>query len=275
MPYKDEWGELKTDFTINFKKVHGDWAAKRVPQVVECESIIIIGGNEKTAHVAHIAPSLHKPLLAIPCFGGIAKEIWQQLEPYYRNIGALNDHIERIVEHWNTESADYSVSLITKLKKLGLFSKNKKMPNLSLSFVSIIALSLWVYYFTNPINNNMLVIFLLLALSAILGTSLRTLLSSLLDDNPPLNWNIIIIEMSAGLILALGLSLIYLVEGFTVTGKFEFVSLMSNRSDFIRISIFMSLLGLAGGFLIEKTSDFLRTRLSQVLDNIDGPSNQP
>lgn len=121
----------------------------------------------------------------------------------------------------------------------------------------------------------MLVIFLLLALSAILGTSLRTLLSSLLDDNPPLNWNIIIIEMSAGLILALGLSLIYLVEGFTVTGKFEFVSLMSNRSDFIRISIFMSLLGLAGGFLIEKTSDFLRTRLSQVLDNIDGPSNQP
>ena|GEM_PF-5338067 len=195
--------------------------------------------------------------------------------PYYRNIGALNDHIERIVEHWNTESADYSVSLITKLKKLGLFSKNKKMPNLSLSFVSIIALSLWVYYFTNPINNNMLVIFLLLALSAILGTSLRTLLSSLLDDNPPLNWNIIIIEMSAGLILALGLSLIYLVEGFTVTGKFEFVSLMSNRSDFIRISIFMSLLGLAGGFLIEKTSDFLRTRLSQVLDNIDGPSNQP
>ncbi len=187
----------------------------------------------------------------------------------------MNDHIERIVEHWNTESADYSVSLITKLKKLGLFSKNKKMPNLSLSFVSIIALSLWVYYFTNPINNNMLVIFLLLALSAILGTSLRTLLSSLLDDNPPLNWNIIIIEMSAGLILALGLSLIYLVEGFTVTGKFEFVSLMSNRSDFIRISIFMSLLGLAGGFLIEKTSDFLRTRLSQVLDNIDGPSNQP
>lgn len=264
-PFKDSCDELKKNFDISFRKANGDWAAARVPQVVTCDAIILIGGQEKTAHVAHIAPALNRPVLAIPCFGGIAREIWEQLEPYYRKIGIINDHGDHLIMDWNKDSADYSIKLLKKIKDSGLFADSDKTTHFLLASSALTGFTLWAWIFAAPFNSLIISLFSLLAISSFLGATLRSLLSILSDPNNILRGSKLIVEVSAGVVLSLGLSMLYLTGGFAVTGNFKFITMLTQQADYIRVSLVLSLLGLTGGLLIERTSEYLETQLARTL----------
>lgn len=93
---------------------------------------------------------------------------------------------------------------------------------------------------------------------------MRASLQSVNNAAHRISWTEILSEATAGLLLAFGLFLTYVVGGFTATGKWEFVKLADNN-DFLRVSVTMSILGFTAGFLIERASKRLSEWFGEVL----------
>ena len=71
-------------------------------------------------------------------------------------------------------------------------------------------------------------------------------------------------EGVASVVLAFGFAILYLTGALTVTGDPELLKL-GHINDFQRIGIAGSLLGLAAGLLLERTTEKLQHRLEKVI----------
>jgi hypothetical protein len=79
-------------------------------------------------------------------------------------------------------------------------------------------------------------------------------------------------EIVCGLLLAFGLALLFLVGAITIVGDPKGVFAQSG-TDFERTAVVMTLLGLAGGLVIEQAADALRRRFGARLGDI-APNNR-
>lgn len=102
--------------------------------------------------------------------------------------------------------------------------------------------------------------FLLLFFSALLGAGLRTLVAYQRGEAARLTLQGVLLDLVICLIVAFGLSLFYLIGGISFTGTVVVLD-STTSSSFATISISMSLLGLAAGFLVPLTQ--LRERLER------------
>ncbi len=133
----------------------------------------------------------------------------------------------------------------------------------------VLLYGLWNGLFVNPIDSWMSeCFFALLIVSALLGTGLRTALRVLREVRPRISVRRVLNEGVIGLLVAFGLSLLYLAGGVTITGDMKFVS-VSDPLEFQRIAVSMSILGFAAGLLIERAAEQLIRRLENVLTEED------
>jgi hypothetical protein len=237
------------------KRVRGAWSVGRVPQILESDALILIGGGKGTIAAGQIAPALHKPVLAVASFGGAAEEMWPLLEPYYRNLGDVSKSIDNLHERWRNENAELTVRVIQELVGRRVFDPRPRLP-LGIFLTCLVAcLALWVLLFANPLSTPIYSFFLMLAVAGILGTILRTTMRLILDSTARFAWNQLLLELAAGLLLGFALALLYLVGAITITGGSEIVLVPEDASSFRRIAVVMTLLGLGGGLALEQASE--------------------
>lgn len=236
----------------------GEWAAGRVPQLRAADAVVLIGGGRGTEQVGYVAPILERPVLAIPSFGGGAADVWSTLEPFYKRLGTLREKLGNLQVKWQPSNAQLACEILTELRRKKLFVVEKVAPHVALLAAIIALLCFWVYLFIAPPVVPGVAFFAMLGVSAFLGTALRNALTIGFDPTADVTWRKVLNELSAGLLLAFGLAVIYLVGGFTVTGKFDFIATTSQPGDFQRIALSMTILGLAGGWLIELVAERIR-----------------
>jgi hypothetical protein len=80
----DTWGDIaKFDgrVDISVRRLQGTWSVESVWQILAADAAVVIAGHRRTAQMAYMAPALERPVVAIPSFGGGAREQWPMLQP--------------------------------------------------------------------------------------------------------------------------------------------------------------------------------------------------
>jgi hypothetical protein len=84
--------EIKNvDFT--YRSEQGPRSVGRIHAIKEADAVIVIGGAGGTLQAGLSAFAIGKPVLAVPCFGGAAREVWNVVSPYYAQAGLTRDEI--------------------------------------------------------------------------------------------------------------------------------------------------------------------------------------
>jgi hypothetical protein len=271
--FQEQVVRLKGRIDFTFRPMQGPWAAVRVPPIKDADAVVVIRGGRGASQVGYVAPVLQVPVLAIPFFGGAGEELWSTFEPTYRQLGrSVSDRIGNLTAYWDESHAELVVSAVEELVRRRVFKSTDYRPRLAL-FLSLVALlALWIALVVHPILPT-LTFFALLFIAALLGVGLRTVLSLLEDPTKPLSGRQLLAEASAALVLAFALSLVYLGGGLTVTGKLDFFESLNQPTDFTRVAVVMTLLGLSAGLLIEKAADRIIGTLGAILSDGGQPSH--
>lgn len=270
-PESDEtpYAEIRDKYkNVHFEylRSEGSWAVSRVRQILVSDCVILIGGGKGTLQAGHIAPVLERPVLSISSFGGSAQIIWKQIKNDYKKINNLDKKAQILNEKWKASCAPLVIELAEVLNRNNPFEKTKIKPLFIFSLFLAISLVLWVYLFLNPVISKSLTFFMLLGISSFLGTGLRNILIFRESNQNFLSSKRLFMDLTAGLLAAFGLALIYMAGGLSITGKFDFLTLCSDN-DFYRVSLSMSVLGFAGSFLIEQSTLKLKNWFVKAITN--------
>jgi hypothetical protein len=258
-PFKDRLGAGGTETQFRHCDLKGPWVAARIPQVLKADAILAIGGGPGTVQAGYVAVSLERPVLAIPSFGGAARELAPILEPFYSGSEDLKNDVTVLRNNWGQGDAERAVRVIREARRRKLFHRDSWVIPLILLTCNVLGLAGWVWLFVSPPFPQAVAFFAMLGLAAFVGTTgLRYGLGRLSGDTEDRPVSRLLAEVSAGILLAFGLAVVYLIGGFTVTGKFEFISSTTQPGDFQRVGLAMTVLGLAGGWMIEPVSERLR-----------------
>jgi hypothetical protein len=258
-PFKDRLGADGSGTQFQHRDLKGPWVAARVPQVLKADAVLAIGGGPGTAQAGYVAVSLERPVLSIGCFGGAAKELGPVLEPFYTGSEDLRNDVAALRAGWGPGSAERAIRAVHEARRRKLFQRDRWRLPLVLLLCNLLGMAGWVWLFVYPPSPPAVAFFAMLGLAAFFGTAgLRYALGFLSGSTNDSPTSRILVEVCAGLLLAFGLAVVYLIGGFTVTGKFEFISSTTQPSDFQRVALAMTILGLTGGWMIEPVAERLR-----------------
>ena len=260
-PFEDE--RLKHNIIYDRRK--GPRASARVHQVLQADVVVAIGGGSSTLLVAQTAISLERPVLAIPCFEGSSKEIFADFEREYRGLANTANEMSIIKESWSEQHPDAIIRLLKILSRENPFVMFRIWPTLILFTISLLLLSAWLFLVQVPTISFLTNVFGILVISVWMGTALRYGLRQLTNPLSKMSLRLILNHASVGLILAFGLTLVYMMGGLGITGSWEFL-LSSSTDDLLRVSVILSILGLTAGFLLEASANRLRSSLSQFIE---------
>ncbi|MEZ5593672.1 MAG: hypothetical protein R3F53_24380 [Gammaproteobacteria bacterium] len=217
--------------------------------------------------------ALEKPVLAVACFGGSAAEAWTQFEPFYERLSTTRERVGSLREKWQPGNDEIVVNVLTELVRRKIFSRTHLATDAVPLLLNMALFAAWVWLFVAPPKPLQASFFALLAVSAFLGTALRGSLRVVVDPTAGPSRSELIAEFSAGLVLAFALALLYLAGSFTFTGDFNAISSNSTTVtvDYQRVAVAMGLLGIAGGWLLERVAENLTGWFGSRLPSADGP----
>lgn len=213
--------------------------------------------------------ALEKPVLALASFGGAAAETWMQFEPFYDRLVQTKERTGNLREEWQTGNGELVVQVLSELVRRKVFNRARLSADVVPFLLNVALFAVWVWLFVDPPHPWQASFFGLLAMSAFLGTALRGSLRNVVDPAEHQSRSALIAEFSAGLVLAFALALLYLAGSFTFTGNFKVISADSTLDDYQRVAVSMGILGIAGGWLIERVAEKLAGWFSDQLSNID------
>ncbi|BAO87900.1 hypothetical protein [Caballeronia cordobensis] len=241
------------------------WSAGRIAQIQAADAVLLIGGGNGTRTVGYMAPALEHPVLLIGSFGGAARELWPEMEPFYNHLGDLSERVLALRQTWHSSHADLATQAIEELVKRRLFKLRPRLPLGVYLSMLVTCLFVWVILFANPWmdigespSSAVYFFFGILAVAGILGTLLRNNLRLIFDPTAKFSWNEMLIELGAGLVLGFTLSLLYLASAITVAGTTKALLIPKDKDSFQRAAVVMTLLGLGGGLMIEQAADRVR-----------------
>lgn len=241
------------------RRVRGSWLGGRVPLILEADAVLLIGGGKFTLNTGYMAAALEKPVLAVGSFGGAAKTLSNELQPYYLELGPVSSDIGALGGRWSDGCAALVVSALKELVRRGAFRTKPRLPFGLYMGLMMLCLATWVGMFNLhpqvlPYSYSL---FIILGVAGLLGTMLRNNLRLVFDPTARFSWNELVIEVGAGLLLAFALALLYLVGAVTIKGSAE-VMFPTGAAEFQRVAVVMTLLGLGGGLMIEQAADRVR-----------------
>lgn len=249
--------QKRIQFTV--KRCPGPWTVGRIHQILAADAVIIIGGGGGAAQAGYSAPLLGVPVLAVPAFGGAAKDVWDYLTRDYEKVAGVQEHTTELREAWRPEHARGVVAAVSALVGAKLYRSRHTFQGLLELVASVAMLVGWVLLFGLPPPHGEASFFLLLLLSALLGTVLRRTLRSLSQSiqvqQGPTFWS----DATCSVLVAFGLMLIAFMGDLTLTGEFDLLN--PQPAAFQRVSIVFSVIGLFAGFLMEKAARLLAAKL--------------
>ncbi|MBN2305025.1 MAG: hypothetical protein JXQ72_11135 [Anaerolineae bacterium] len=285
----------------------GRWRSAMIPDVAEADAVILLAGGELTASIGYAAYSLDKPVVAVTWLDGAAADISDHLlfNDLTRNQARLkigHDELRSLKAEWfpvedvstiqddkareaakskaneNRQNAENVICIATRLVNAAKLADRRALRTVWMTVAYMIAcVFLWVWIFLErPLMSRDAAFFALLFVASILGTGLRTLV--LFQKQKIINITALamLIDITIALVLAFGLSLIYLIGGISFTGKVVVLTAETasvdvdaeNLNTFASIATTMSVLGLAAGYL--KPLSQLQEYLEKVIGNNDG-----
>lgn len=247
----------KGKFIITYKRLRGPWAGGRVSQIQAADCVLIIGGARGSAQVGYSTIALEKPVLVIASFGGAASETWTQFEPFYERLVVTKGEVGNLREDWQAGNGEIVARVLNELVRRKIFNRTRLGADLFPLLLNLMLFAIWVWLFVGPPRPWQASFFVLLAVSAFLGTALRGSLRTVVDPSEHRSLSALVAELSAGLVLAFALSLLYLAGSFTFTGSFKVISSTSTIDDYQRVAVTMGLIGVAGGWLLERVAESL------------------
>lgn len=256
-------------FLVTYRRLRGPWGGARVSQIDAADCVLIIGGAGGSTQVAYAAITLQKPVIVVASFGGAGNDMWSQLEPFYEKLVSTKDLYGHLHEKWQAGNENIVIKVLHELVKRRLFRRTRHSANFTPLLLNIALFSLWVWLFVQPPEPWQASFFALLAASAFLGSSLRGALRAVLDPADTRTSEALIAEFSAGLVLAFALALLYMAGSFTFTGSAQAITRARNIDDYQRIAVVMGLIGIAGGWLLERVAERLTGIFTDRLQSIN------
>jgi hypothetical protein len=241
---------------------HGPRAVGRIHAIKESNALVVLGGSDGTVQIGLSAFAMGWPVLAIPSFGGGAKEVWRILSPYYPQAGISQSELGELDSIWD---ADLTIRCLNKLAKRNPFKSSEFRSRLILLAFVLSLIGSWFGLFNNQYAERWgrnVAVCLLLLVSAFAGTVLRFALTLQPEDAIVRMLTQLLTELAVGVALAFGFSLLYLAGAFVITGKFV---VLETDPDFSRVAAAMSMLAFGAGFAIEFAAPILRERVVAML----------
>ena len=154
---------------------------------------------------------------------------------------------------WDDSKANLAVQVLEALIKQNPYRSQRIVPQALVVTFQLLLLTGWVALFVKAFDDLDLTVsfFLLLGISALLGTGMRTSLRFFSEIRPRIAVRRLAAEGMLGLLLAFALALFYLLGAHTVTGDPNFAT-VGEADGFERIAVNMSVLGLAAGVQLFK-----------------------
>ncbi|MEI6514618.1 MAG: hypothetical protein WCO77_01460 [bacterium] len=244
---------------FRFMRCRGTWTVGRIHQILAADVVIIIGGGRGTAQVGYSAPLLGVPVLALPVFGGAAREVWDYLERDYDRVPGVKERSAQFREAWRPEHANAVMAGVKALVDAKLYKTRRAWQGVAELLLSVGLLVSWIWLFSRLPFPGMGSFFVLLLLSALLGTVLRRTLRSLSKSSQAQQGPAFSPDAVCSLLVAFGLMLIAFMGDLTMTGKLDLLNPQS--ADLQRVSIVFSVIGFFAGFLMEKAARLLAAKL--------------
>jgi hypothetical protein len=233
------------------------WLVGRIPLILESDAVLVIGGRDNSASTGGMAVALEKPMLAIGGLGGAGATLWKELNAYYGTLGRVSSDINKLNAPWSPDKARLVSSVLKELVQVRAFATKPRLPFGLYMGLMTLCLASWVIVFNTDAIPYSYSLFIILGVAGLLGTMLRNNLRLVFDPTARFSWNELLIEVSAGLLLAFALALLYLVGAVTIKGSAE-VMFPTGPAEFQRVAVVMTLLGLGGGLMIEQAADRVR-----------------
>ncbi|MBY3182241.1 hypothetical protein RWK44_08325 [Rhizobium sp. 25PS6] len=249
-----------------FKLVERRYQGNRhLTALLESQAIVVIGGQSGTSTAGFAAFSLKRPVLAVPQFGGAAKEIWDAVSSRYGQV-LTHAELDTLSAKWGDSSASCVVNAAIKLSKNNPFDDRVQHPQIYLSAFTLILIAAWMVLFNHGSqvigNVNYALFFLMIGISSVIGTITRTLIKVYFDVVEVFSSKKILSDFVLGIIVGFGFFLILQASGILLTGD----KLNFNAQTFQRLSVFMSLVTFASAFLLERSIERFRERMEKYAD---------
>jgi hypothetical protein len=289
-PEIDSYKDLRDTCTkLNIKeKVVGSGSSKAstIPNVTAVDAVMLIAGRDGTENIGYAAYSMDKPVIALRSFGGAAEDFSKEvLNDDYKRFLAQDDNTgedlramdvvweEKLEQNFLKANAivETTEKIVTTYYKPQ--EETRKVQD-SIVIGIVVLILAWVVFFLSgshdaaqetPNNFDVQVsFFLLLYISALLGAGVRILVRYQRNQIAQLTLRGLGIDAAITLVIAFGLALIYLIGGISFTGDVVILDSTATGESpaFTTVAISMSLLGLAGGYLVPIN------QLTQRLENI-------
>jgi hypothetical protein len=255
---------LMQNLEVLTQTVGGQWPGNRIQAISEADGVIVIGGRFGVAAVGASAPLLRTPVIAVGSFGGAAAKVLSEAIVHYGKVGISPEDVRSLRSPWGSGSADAVVRVAESVVKRNPFRQGDR--SVFIFAVGILMLLAgWVAVYRVGIRSPTdTAVFGLLAISALIGTGLRTELRLLANDVSLLSVRHVTVEATAGILLAFIFCLLYLAGNFVLTGTF--ITLQGQEATaFSRVGITLSITGISSAFLLEPAVENLRKRLGEII----------
>jgi len=207
-------------------------------------------------------------VVAVPAFGGAAQHVWSEVSQYYKEAG-INEEQKSALSFWQKDSPEVVVDLAETLTRRNpLKEKGRLLLVACLGSLALLS-GLWFAMFLevwSPLRPWKVAA--MLGISAFLGYGLRALLNLQRTTVEQVDGIRVATELVASLIVSLALVIFYFLGGIAYLGK----PTLLTEADPTKLSaalsnaaLFVSLIGLASGFLLDKAVAAVEKALEPVL----------
>jgi hypothetical protein len=91
---------------------HYTWIVTHVRMLDNCDAVIALGGGESTRLIGNLVVDRGRtPIIAIPTFGGAAKDIYIRLEYHYKSIIGNDELVEKFATDWGSSHASAYITI--------------------------------------------------------------------------------------------------------------------------------------------------------------------
>ena len=242
----------------------GPWSVALLPALDAADVVIALGGGENTRALGVSAAALGKPIVAVPSFGGAAKEIWDQnVDAYQTYYGVAAQEARALERPWSEETLAAVLSVADKLVRRG------RSVGARLALLGVIAflLLIWTALFIVMGRSLYLaMVLVLLAISALIGTALRITTRLYTGRVLEVTRQDVLIDTAAGLLLAFVFFLLYVVGTLAYPGNLLEEIQEAGWKIPLETAVVITLVGIAGAFLLDEGIARLTSFLRPFLD---------
>jgi hypothetical protein len=256
--------ETENNKEINVKRVSGTTSSRHIEGISEASAVLLIGGGGKTLTAGFAAPSMQKPVLALPSFGGTSKQVWDALQFTYGKSSLTESDLKKIESGWIEGNSDRVLSALQSLVQSNPFSYRISKPQWIFNIVILLFLIIWFLVFSSRyILNPHFVFFSNMVAGSMIGTGIRTLLKVYFDFSENFSPKKIVSDFMIGLVVSFCFLLLYLILGIVYDGDIDDVF---NKKNISRSSVFISLVALSSSFLLERSVQNIRSKVQKYID---------